>query len=44
MRVFPAAQCSPFSLLQAASSVTGALEGFVRPERLEGENCYRCSQ
>ncbi|XP_074973479.1 ubiquitin carboxyl-terminal hydrolase 17-like protein 6 isoform X3 [Phalacrocorax aristotelis] len=30
--------------VKAASSVTDALEGFVRPERLEGENCYRCSQ
>ncbi|XP_067164721.1 ubiquitin carboxyl-terminal hydrolase 42-like [Apteryx mantelli] len=29
---------------EAASSVPGALEGFVRPELLDGENCYKCSK
>ncbi|KAM9592007.1 uncharacterized protein ACIBXB_005640 [Morphnus guianensis] len=43
-RALPAAHCSPFSLLQAASSVTAALEDFVKPEQLDGENCFKCSK
>ena len=43
-RAFPPAQSSPFSPLQAASSVTAALEDFVKPERLAGENSFRCSR
>uniref|UniRef100_A0A8C3UY90 USP domain-containing protein n=1 Tax=Catharus ustulatus TaxID=91951 RepID=A0A8C3UY90_CATUS len=35
------AQCAHLSLLQAASSLTAALEDFVRPEQLDGENCYK---
>uniref|UniRef100_A0A8C6Z9A2 USP domain-containing protein n=1 Tax=Nothoprocta perdicaria TaxID=30464 RepID=A0A8C6Z9A2_NOTPE len=34
----------PFFLMQAASSVPGALEQFVRPELLDGDNCYKCSK
>ncbi|KAM7074665.1 ubiquitin carboxyl-terminal hydrolase 42-like [Ciconia maguari] len=30
--------------IKAASSVTAALEGFVKPEQLEGENCFKCSK
>ncbi|NWX09482.1 UBP42 hydrolase, partial [Caloenas nicobarica] len=30
--------------IKAASSVTGALEDFVRPEHLDGENSYKCSK
>ncbi|XP_067173342.1 ubiquitin carboxyl-terminal hydrolase 17-like protein 6, partial [Apteryx mantelli] len=30
--------------IEAASSVPGALEGFARPELLDGENCYKCSK
>ncbi|NWX94037.1 UBP42 hydrolase, partial [Nothoprocta pentlandii] len=30
--------------IKAASSVPGALEEFVRPELLDGENCYKCSK
>ncbi|XP_062457522.1 ubiquitin carboxyl-terminal hydrolase 42-like [Rhea pennata] len=30
--------------ITAASSVSGALEEFVRPELLDGENCYKCSK
>ncbi|KAM9260707.1 ubiquitin carboxyl-terminal hydrolase 17-like protein 6 [Morus bassanus] len=30
--------------IQAASSVAGALEDFVRPEQLDGENGYKCSK
>lgn len=41
---FPRAQGSPFSLLQAAASVTAALEDFVKPEHLDGENCFKCSK
>ncbi|NXW52549.1 UBP42 hydrolase, partial [Nyctiprogne leucopyga] len=29
--------------IKAASSVTAALEDFVRPEHLDGENCFHCS-
>ncbi|KAM9591702.1 ubiquitin carboxyl-terminal hydrolase 42-like [Morphnus guianensis] len=43
-RALPAAHCSPFSLLQAASSVTAALEDFVKPEQLDGENRFKCSK
>ncbi|KAI1230253.1 Ubiquitin carboxyl-terminal hydrolase 42, partial [Lamprotornis superbus] len=43
VREFPAAQCAHFSLLQAALSLTAALEDFVRPEHLDGENCYKCN-
>ncbi|XP_056368146.1 ubiquitin carboxyl-terminal hydrolase 42-like [Oenanthe melanoleuca] len=28
--------------IKAASSLTAALEDFVRPEHLDGENCYKC--
>lgn len=44
VRAFPTAQCIHFSLLQAASSLTGALEDFVTPEHLDGENCFKCSK
>ncbi|XP_074875429.1 ubiquitin carboxyl-terminal hydrolase 42-like [Buteo buteo] len=30
--------------IKAASSVTAALEDFVRPEQLDGENCFKCSK
>ncbi|KAK4811211.1 hypothetical protein QYF61_021282 [Mycteria americana] len=30
--------------IKAASSVTAALEGFVKPEQLDGENCFKCSK
>ncbi|NXW25617.1 UBP42 hydrolase, partial [Circaetus pectoralis] len=30
--------------IKAASSVTAALEDFVKPEQLDGENCFKCSQ
>ncbi|XP_065508414.1 ubiquitin carboxyl-terminal hydrolase 42-like [Caloenas nicobarica] len=30
--------------IKAASSVTGALGDFVRPEHLDGENSYKCSK
>uniref|UniRef100_A0A663F255 USP domain-containing protein n=1 Tax=Aquila chrysaetos chrysaetos TaxID=223781 RepID=A0A663F255_AQUCH len=30
--------------LSAASSVTAALEDFVKPEQLDGENCFKCSK
>uniref|UniRef100_A0A8C6YVD4 Ubiquitin carboxyl-terminal hydrolase n=1 Tax=Nothoprocta perdicaria TaxID=30464 RepID=A0A8C6YVD4_NOTPE len=30
--------------IKAASSVTRALEQFVKPEQLDGENCYKCSK
>ncbi|KAM6107565.1 ubiquitin carboxyl-terminal hydrolase 42-like [Phoenicopterus ruber ruber] len=30
--------------IKAASSVTGALEDFVKPEQLDGENGYKCSK
>ncbi|XP_042663490.1 ubiquitin carboxyl-terminal hydrolase 42-like [Tyto alba] len=30
--------------IKAASSVTAALEEFVRPEQLDGENSFKCSQ
>ncbi|KFV09210.1 Ubiquitin carboxyl-terminal hydrolase 42, partial [Pterocles gutturalis] len=30
--------------IKAGSSVTGALEDFVRPEQLDGKNGYRCSK
>uniref|UniRef100_A0A8C5TFA7 USP domain-containing protein n=1 Tax=Malurus cyaneus samueli TaxID=2593467 RepID=A0A8C5TFA7_9PASS len=38
LRAFPAAQHPHFSLLQAVSSLTAALEDFVTPEHLDGEN------
>lgn len=44
VRAFPAAQPAHFSLLQAASSLTAALEDFVTPEHLDGENCFKCSK
>lgn len=44
VRAFPAAQRAHFSLLQAASSLTAALEDFVTPEHLDGENCFKCSK
>ncbi|XP_074697410.1 ubiquitin carboxyl-terminal hydrolase 42-like [Strix aluco] len=28
----------------AASSVTAALENFVKPQQLDGENCFKCSK
>ncbi|NXJ02646.1 UBP42 hydrolase, partial [Psophia crepitans] len=28
--------------IEATSSVTAALEDFVKPEQLDGENCFRC--
>ncbi|XP_027560651.1 ubiquitin carboxyl-terminal hydrolase 42-like [Neopelma chrysocephalum] len=43
-RALPAAQCTHFSILQAASSLTAALEDFVTPEHLDGENCFKCSK
>nr|XP_038042856.1 ubiquitin carboxyl-terminal hydrolase 42 isoform X4 [Anas platyrhynchos] len=30
--------------IKAVSSVTRALELFVKPEQLDGENCYKCSK
>ncbi|XP_052630782.1 ubiquitin carboxyl-terminal hydrolase 42-like [Harpia harpyja] len=30
--------------IKAASSVTAALEDFVKPEQLDGENCSKCSK
>ncbi|KAI6059461.1 ubiquitin carboxyl-terminal hydrolase 42 [Aix galericulata] len=30
--------------IKAVSSVTRALELFVKPEELDGENCYKCSE
>ncbi|XP_050770453.1 ubiquitin carboxyl-terminal hydrolase 42-like [Gymnogyps californianus] len=30
--------------IKAASSLTGALEDFVKPEQLDGENGYKCSK
>ncbi|KAM9584585.1 ubiquitin carboxyl-terminal hydrolase 42-like [Morphnus guianensis] len=30
--------------IKAASSVTTALTDFVKPEQLDGENCFKCSQ
>ncbi|XP_068280587.1 ubiquitin carboxyl-terminal hydrolase 42-like [Nyctibius grandis] len=30
--------------IKAASSVTAALEDFVKPEQLDGENCFKCSK
>ncbi|XP_032566996.1 ubiquitin carboxyl-terminal hydrolase 42-like isoform X2 [Chiroxiphia lanceolata] len=30
--------------IKAASSLTAALEDFVTPERLDGENCFKCSK
>ncbi|XP_050770327.1 ubiquitin carboxyl-terminal hydrolase 42-like [Gymnogyps californianus] len=30
--------------IEAASSVTAALEDFVKPEQLDGENCFKCSK
>ncbi|XP_051630996.1 ubiquitin carboxyl-terminal hydrolase 42-like, partial [Manacus candei] len=30
--------------IKAASSLTAALEDFVTPEHLEGENCFKCSK
>ncbi|XP_074701131.1 ubiquitin carboxyl-terminal hydrolase 17-like protein 6 [Strix aluco] len=30
--------------LRAASSVTAALENFVKPEQLDSENCFKCSR
>ncbi|NXC38197.1 UBP42 hydrolase, partial [Penelope pileata] len=30
--------------IKAVSSVTKALEQFVKPEQLDGENCYKCSK
>ncbi|NWZ60663.1 UBP42 hydrolase, partial [Haliaeetus albicilla] len=30
--------------IKAASSVTAALTDFVKPEQLDGENCFKCSQ
>ncbi|NWS64942.1 UBP42 hydrolase, partial [Chunga burmeisteri] len=30
--------------IKAASSVTAALEDFVKPEQLDGENCFKCGQ
>ncbi|KAF1406491.1 Ubiquitin carboxyl-terminal hydrolase 42, partial [Spheniscus humboldti] len=44
VRVLPRAQCSPFSLLQAASSVTATLEDFMKPEQLDGKNYFKCSK
>lgn len=40
---FSAAHCAHLWLLQAASSLTAALEDFVRPEQLDGDNCYKCN-
>ncbi|KAK2521973.1 hypothetical protein Q9966_012927 [Columba livia] len=30
--------------IKAAASVTAALEDFVKPEHLDGENCFKCSK
>ncbi|XP_040979413.1 ubiquitin carboxyl-terminal hydrolase 42-like [Aquila chrysaetos chrysaetos] len=30
--------------IKAASSVTAALEDFVKPEQLDGENCFKCGR
>ncbi|NXJ56512.1 UBP42 hydrolase, partial [Spizaetus tyrannus] len=30
--------------IEAASSVTAALEDFVKPEQLDGENCFKCDR
>ncbi|XP_050770316.1 ubiquitin carboxyl-terminal hydrolase 42-like [Gymnogyps californianus] len=30
--------------IKAASSVTAALEDFVKPEQLDGENCFKCGK
>ncbi|KAF1540537.1 Ubiquitin carboxyl-terminal hydrolase 42, partial [Eudyptula albosignata] len=30
--------------VKTASSVTAALEDFVKPEQLDGENCFKCSK
>ncbi|KAK2518740.1 hypothetical protein Q9233_012544 [Columba guinea] len=30
--------------IKTASSVTGALEDFVKPKHLDGENCFKCSK
>ncbi|NWI51561.1 UBP42 hydrolase, partial [Calyptomena viridis] len=30
--------------IKAASSLTAALEDFVTPEKLDGENCFKCSR
>ncbi|KAM6228850.1 ubiquitin carboxyl-terminal hydrolase 42-like [Spheniscus humboldti] len=30
--------------IKAASSVTAALEDFVKPEQLDGDNCFKCSK
>ncbi|CAM9516959.1 unnamed protein product [Bubo scandiacus] len=30
--------------IKAASSVTAALENFVKPQQLDGENCFKCSK
>ncbi|XP_059690704.1 ubiquitin carboxyl-terminal hydrolase 42-like [Gavia stellata] len=30
--------------IKAASSVSAALEDFVKPEQLDGENCFKCSK
>ncbi|CAM9158953.1 unnamed protein product, partial [Bubo scandiacus] len=30
--------------IEAASSVTAALENFVKPQQLDGENCFKCSK
>ncbi|XP_029821850.1 ubiquitin carboxyl-terminal hydrolase 42-like [Manacus vitellinus] len=43
-RAFAVAQCTDFSILQAASSLPAALEDFVTPEHLDGENCFQCSK
>lgn len=44
LRAFPAAQRAHFSLPQAASSLTAALEEFVTPEHLDGDNCFKCDK
>lgn len=41
---FPVTYCSTFLLIQAVTSVTRALEQFVKPEQLDGENSYKCSK
>ncbi|NXO70027.1 UBP42 hydrolase, partial [Phainopepla nitens] len=30
--------------IKETSSLTGALQGFVTPEQLDGENCFKCSR
>ncbi|CAM9872034.1 unnamed protein product [Bubo scandiacus] len=30
--------------MKAASSVTAALENFVKPQQLDGEKCFKCSK